>query len=142
MYRVTITYVGVQQDPEMIVAPICQLFKPTPSYVDTIAYKEGVAGENGYGPSVYRPNTPGMGHIDLPDHFAETSIPFPIPLTQFRLAVVGEDNTVTFEVSDYKEAFYYKEVGAALKDQGFDVVVEDESATANVEVDPSGEADA
>ena len=127
-YKITITYAGLTQDPSQIIAPVCRLYRPDNSYIDTVAYKEGVPGEHGYGPSVYATNVDGMGSIAKMEPFATTSIPFPVPLAQFKLAVVGKNNTVTFTVDDYKEAFYYMEMGEALKDQGFtvDVVNEDQ----------------
>jgi hypothetical protein len=79
-------------------------------------------------------NTRGFGSIDLMDPYADTSFPFPVPLAQFKLAVVGEDEmnddtptgrkTVTFTVDSYMEAFWYMEAGKALADQGFEVTVE------------------
>lgn len=125
-YKITITYAGLTQDPSQIIAPVCRLYRPDNSYIDTVAYKEGVPGEHGYGPSVYATNVDGMGSIVKMEPFATTSIPFPVPLAQFKLAVVGKNNTVTFTVDDYKEAFYYMEMGEALKDQGFTVEVVDE----------------
>ena len=124
-YTVTIKYAGVQT-PESIpfVSPICSLFLPTNAYIDTAAY----AG------TVYDTNVKGFGKIDLMDPYADTSFPFPVPLAQFKLAVVGEDvldgedqptgeKQVVFTVDSYTEAFYYMEAGKALADQGFTVTV-------------------
>ena len=47
-------------------------------------------------------------------------------MAQFKLAMVGEEGTATFTVADYKEAFYYMQVGEALKEQGFTVTVEED----------------
>ena len=57
------------------------------------------------------------------NHHASTGIPLPVPLAQFKLAVVGEDNQVTFDVDDYKEAFHYQQLGEQMADQGFEVTV-------------------
>ena len=61
--------------------------------------------------------------------YATTSFPYPVPLAQFKLAVVGEDDgeggkTVTFTVDTYEEAFWYMQAGSVLGDQGFTVTVE------------------
>jgi hypothetical protein len=77
------------------------------------------------------------GSVAAMEPYATTSIPFPVPLAQFKLAVVGgkdEDgnpnNTVTFTTEDSKEAFYYMQVGVQMADQGFVVEVTDDSTTA------------
>jgi len=113
-YNVTITYNGLTRDPENFVYPIARIFRPSPSYADSIAF----AG------TVYDTNVPGFGTIEQMEPFATTSIPFPVPLAQFKLAVVGEDNTVTFTVDTYLEAFWFQQVGVAMADQGFTVTVE------------------
>jgi hypothetical protein len=132
-YKVTITYAGVAKEVESLILPVCRLYRPNPNYSDSPAY-EG---------SVYNTNTPGMGSpggvwnyaIDQMEPFATTSIPFPVSLAQFKLAVVGKDNTVTFTVEDYLQAFYYMQIGVAMADQGFRVTVED--LTAAVAPDPA-----
>lgn len=126
-YTITITYAGVQA-PQSIpfVSPICSIFVPTNSYIDTEAY----AG------TVYDTNVEGFGAIDLLEPYASTSFPYPVPLAQFKLAVIGTDvldgddqptgaKTVTFTVDTYMEAFYYIEAGKALADQGFTVTAEE-----------------
>lgn len=125
-YTVTITYTGITKDAEQIVAPICRVFAPQKSYIDTDVYTQGVPTENkitGYGKSVYATNVPGWGELTIPEPYASTSIPFPVPMAQFKVAMVGEDNKVTFEVDSYMEAFYYKQIGVALESQGFTVEV-------------------
>lgn len=123
-YSVTIVYAGVQAPAAIpFVSPICAVYEPTGSYVDTVGYKG----------TVYDMNTRGFGSINLMDPYADTSFPFPVPLAQFKLAVVGEDEmnddtptgrkTVTFTVDSYMEAFWYMEAGKALADQGFTVTV-------------------
>lgn len=119
-YTVTITYKGPEAPTNIpFVSPICALYVPTNSYVDTPAY-EG---------TVYDTNVPGFGKINVMEPYATTSFPYPVPLAQFKLAVVGEDDgeggkTVTFTVDTYEEAFWYMEAGAQLVDQGFTVEVE------------------
>nr|DAG57657.1 MAG TPA: hypothetical protein [Caudoviricetes sp.] len=118
-YTITITYTG-PANPENIsfVSPICPIFVPSNSYIDTPAYKG----------TVYDTHTKGYGSINLMEPYASTSFPFPVPLTQFKLAIVGEDDgnggkKVTFDVDSYQEAFWYTEAGVALAGQGFTVEV-------------------
>lgn len=124
-YKVKIVYTGPAVESIQFVSPICRLFVPNNSYVDTPAY-EG---------TVYDTNVDGFGKIDLMEPYASTSFPFPVPLAQFKLAVVGEDDTtsggkkVEFEVASYMEAFWYKQAGDALADQGFTVVITDTSTS-------------
>lgn len=126
-YNVTITYKGPEAESIQVVNPICRMFQPCNSYVDTPAY-EG---------TVYDTNVDGWGKIDLMEPYATTSFPFPVPLAQFKLATVGEDvkdkdgnvigKKVTFFVDSYMEAFWYKQAGTALAEQGFTVEVEEDS---------------
>ncbi len=124
-YNVTITYAG-PASPEHIMfeCPSCKLHVPSSAYVDTVAYKG----------TVYDTNVEGFGKIDLMEPFASTAFPFPVPFSQFKLAIIGEDvkneegeatgaKKVTFKVDTYMEAFFYKEAGVALADQGFTVEV-------------------
>lgn len=118
-YKVKIVYNG-PKEPENItfVTPICSLYNPGDSYIDTNAYKD----------TVYDTNVPGFGKINLMEPYASTAFPFPVPLAQFKLAVIGEDDgtagkKVEFTVDSYMEAFWYKEAGAALADQGFTVTI-------------------
>lgn len=127
-YTVTITYNGVETEVEKLCAQICRFFAPKNSYVDLPAYTEGIPADADdeskvAGKSCYATNVPGFGSIEAAEPFATTSIPMSTPLAQFKLAVVGEDNTVEFDVDDYKEAFYYKQLGAQMADQGFTVEV-------------------
>lgn len=121
-YKVTITYTALEDERNKhIVAPICRIYEPDNCYIDMQAY-EG---------TVYDTNTDGFGSITVPEPYASTSIPFPVPLAQFKLAVVGEGNKVEFTVSDYAEAFYYKQVGVAMASQGFTVAVEEVKSTSD-----------
>lgn len=122
-YNVKITF-----DPRKVatadVAPhanICNIFEPKNSYVET----EGYAGTR------YNANVKGFGDITQDDSYANTHIPMSVPLAQFNLAtqaqVVDEETGVrelTFVVDDYKEAFYYNQLGKDMADQGFTVKVE------------------
>lgn len=129
-YTITIEYRGTETDVEQLACQICRIFTPSSSYVDTAAY----AGTK------FDTNVPGWGSTPLVEPYASTSIPFPVPLAQFKLAVVGtpiknEDgtevigHTVTFTTDDYKEAFYYKELGYSLKEQGFVITVTEASTS-------------
>lgn len=124
-YKVTIKYTGPAK-PESIrfVSPICPTFVNAGSYADSPAYKD----------TVYDTNVRGFGKIDLMEPFASTSFPFPVPLTQFKVAVIGVEtkggegnvsHKVSFTVDTYMEAFWYTEAGRALADQGFEVTVVD-----------------
>ena len=141
MYNVTIIYTGFNPLDmlESVADPICRLMQPTGSYIDSPAYVDGhpndLSGQTGeYGPSIYATNVAGDIVIPQQEPFASTSVPFSTPLAQFKLAMVGEEVTgeggnvtghqVTFQVEDYKEAFYYKTLGAQMADQGFTVTVE------------------
>ena len=71
--------------------------------------------------------------------YASTSFPFPVPLAQFKVAVIGTPVTtsdpdgpkyVEFDVDTYMEAFWYKQAGVALADQGFVVEVTEEKPAA------------
>ena len=137
-YTITIDYFGVEVDEARIAAPICRLFAPKSSYVDLPVMQEGhplnAEMQDGdtkdFGKSVYATNVDGWGKLDNPEPYASTSVPFPVPLAQFKVAMVGsydEDrkcHTVTFSTDDYKEAFYYQQMGEALKEQGFVVTVQ------------------
>lgn len=123
MYTVTIKYTGVSGEVAIGPAPIARLWNPEGSYIDSAAY-EG---------SVYDTNVEGWGEIAPVSPYDSTSIPYPVALAQFKLATVGEDllnggkvigKQVSFNVDDYKEAFFYKTLGEQMADQGFEVTVE------------------
>lgn len=113
-------------DPRKVARPadtestsVCALFNPESSYVDGAAY-DG---------SRFDSNVPGLGIMDAPEPYASTSVPMSTPLAQFKMATQAKANahtgvcTLIFEVDDYKEAFYYKQLGEDMKDQGFTVTV-------------------
>lgn len=132
MYTIKITYKCPQDNvADLKVLPISGSYEPTGSYTESAAY-DG---------TVYDTNVRGWGSINLPEPYASTSFPFPVPMAQFKLATVGKDvigddgkptgeKFVEFKTADYKEAFYYKDCGASMAGQGFTVeVTEDTSAT-------------
>ena len=134
-YTVTIKYTGsAVGDGVREGYPICSVFMPTSSYIDSPVYKVGnptmgeTVGEN-YGKSLYATNVIGHGQIPLPTYWAETLIPLGVPLAQFHLSVIKDDVDesghpyVEITVEDYKEAFYFQELGVSLADQGFTVEV-------------------
>ena len=139
MYTVTIKYTGVSGEVAIGPAPIARLWNPEGSYIDSAAY-EG---------SVYDTNVEGWGEIAPVSPYDSTSIPYPVALAQFKLATVGEDllnddnevigKQVSFDVDDYKEAFYYKTIGEQMADQGFEVTVEKVDATEASTDDGNGE---
>ena len=117
-YTVKIVYAGVPAPTNIpFVSPIASLYVPSNSYVDTPAY----AG------TVYDTNVEGFGQLNIMEPYATTSFPFPVPLAQFKLAVVGTDGDggkeVEFTVDTYEEAFWFTIAGNQLKDQGFTVTV-------------------
>ena len=131
-YTVKITYMGVSAPEFEMSAPIADIFIPCGSYTRTPVFTEGYPvgeEEKTYGKSVYATNVDGWGKLKVAEPFATTSFPFPVSLAQFKLAVVSDDQDeegnpyVEFDVEDYKEAFYYKEAGVQLADQGFAVEV-------------------
>ncbi len=127
-YNITIIYKGPATESISFASSICRMYEPNNSYIDTKAY-EG---------TVYDTNVEGFGKINLMEPYATTSFPFPVPLAQFKLAVLGEDvkdsggnitgKKVTFSVESYMEAYWYIQAGFALADQGFTVEVEDETS--------------
>lgn len=132
-YTVTITYNGVAKPELKFADPISALYCPTGSYIDSAVYTEGypVGAEEAdkkYGKSIYATNVDGFGNLAVKEPYATTSVPMSSPLAQFKLAVVGEEteeggHKVEFDVEDYKEAFYYMQLGEQMADQGFAVEV-------------------
>lgn len=146
-YTIKITYKGVETEATKIVSPICRIYRPDSSYVDTAVYTQGgpitADGQKAasigdvdpnYGKSIYATNVEGLGSSLSPEPFATTSVPFPVPLAQFKLAMVSDKTDengysyVEITTDDYKEAFYYSQVGISLADQGFVVDVEEAAA--------------
>ena len=128
-YTVTIKYTG--KDPELTtaVAPISRIYSPDNSYIDTDAYEVGNK-TGGYGKSQYATNVNDkFGFAPQVEPYASTSVPFPVPLAQFKMAAAAAVNgnakeaKIDIEVEDYKEALYYQELGTQLADQGFEIEV-------------------
>lgn len=118
-YSVTIAYAGPASPSDLrIPALIYPIFVAAKPYTDTTAY-EG---------TVYDTNVPGYGTINVMEPYASTAFPYPVPLAQFKVAVLSDTNSVTFTVDTYMEAFYYTEAGKALASQGFTVTVEEVTA--------------
>lgn len=120
-------------DPRKVAKPqveasanVCAVFDTEASYVDSQDY-EGTR---------YDSNVPGMGIMDAVEPYASTSVPMSTPLAQFKMTTLAPANELTgvrelsFEVSDYKEVFYYKQLGEDMKDQGFEVTVTDSEEAA------------
>lgn len=121
-YKVTIVYAGLVTDSQKAVMPICGEYVPDGSYIESAPYKG----------TVYDTKTHGMGSIPLVEPYASEGIPaaYPSAVGKFHLAVVGKDKKVEFTVDDYKEAFYYKQLGDKLVTSGFTVTVAETSAAA------------
>ena len=131
-YTVTIKYVAPDQEACQVAMPIASIFQPCGSYVDSAVMVDGGpirdGEENIYGKSIYATNVNGWGEIEVKEPFASTSIPMPVALAQFKLAVADAidgtgDGVFTFDVEDYKEAVYYATIGEQMADQGFQVTV-------------------
>lgn len=124
-YNVKITYTcPTAETISQSVAPIGARYTLSNSYNDTV----------GYDGSVYDTNVKGWGDLVLPEPYASTSFPYPVALSQFKVATIGEDvlgddgqptgsKYVEFEVETYMEAWHYQEAGVALAPQGFEVEV-------------------
>lgn len=100
-------------------ANICNTFEPGNGYTDTEAYEGTRFDANVYGMDNY---------VEKANHIAQTHIPMSVPMAQLNMAIMGteqEDGTrvYEFEVEDYKEAVYYKQIGIDLADQGFTIEV-------------------
>lgn len=131
-YTVTIKYVAPEQETFQVAMPIASIFQPCGSYVDSAVMVDGGpirdSKKNIYGKSIYATNVNGWGEIEVKEPFASTSIPMPVALAQFKLAVADAidgtgDGVFTFDVEDYKEAVYYATIGEQMADQGFQVTV-------------------
>ena len=122
-YKVKITF-----DPRKVAeqipapfAPVCSVFEPNASYIDSEDYEA----------TRYNSNVKGFGDIPQVEPYASTSVPMSTPLAQFKLATQAQkvDETtgvrsLEFNVEDYKEAFYYLQLGKDMEEQGFAVEVE------------------
>lgn len=107
---ITITYEApVAETPEKV-APICAMFEPHGSYVDTDAY-EGTA---------YDTNVYGMDKFNY-SNFLSTVSMHPGITIMFKAAMRDGEATVT--ETDPKVVEYYKDLGESLADSGFTVSV-------------------
>ncbi len=133
-FNVTIKYLGKEAaaTDTMVVAPIYRLMVPAKSYIDMPAYTNPdypahtdpvqTAEEVNFMTRKYATNVDGWGGcLPLPEPYASTSIPLPVPLAQFKLALLSGEE-VTFE-ADFQQAMYYANIGPALISEGFEVTV-------------------
>lgn len=138
-YKVKITF-DPRKVAEQIPAPsanVCSVFEPNVSYIDSEDYED----------TRYNSNVKGFGDIEQVEPYASTSVPMSTPLAQFKLATQAQkvDDTtgvreLTFDVEDYKEAFYYLQLGEDMKEQGFAVEVEGLGLQAKNTADSGAEA--
>lgn len=131
-FKITIKYNGLAKDVERIVASVCRVFSPYPSYIDLPVYEEGYKvgveeASKKYGKSVYATNVAGIGEVGLvPPYTSEmVPVPFPAGMHYFTFAAQAKEGTVTFTVESWKDAMYYKEIAKVLAPQGFEVTVEE-----------------
>lgn len=132
-YTVKITYIAPEAESANTALPIASMFVPCGSYVDSAVMVDGGPirdpEDKQYEKSIYATNVDGWGSYEVQEPFATTSIPLSVPMAQFKLATVADQEDekgnkyVEFDVEDYKEAFYYKELGLQMADQGFIVEV-------------------
>lgn len=116
MYTVNIKYYGVAADATRPVMPICPVFAPTGSYVDSEAYKG----------SVLDSNVEGWGKLGFTVD-PEVGIPFPSGIHNINMAKVGTAGKdakgnyteVEFTVESYKDYIFYKTMAAELAADGF-----------------------
>jgi len=114
-YSVTITYIAPTAPSETSIgAGIGALWNPE-SYVDTA----------GLADTVYDTNVAGFGVSPLPEPYASTSFPLPVPFAQFKVAAMTALGLNTFSVDSFAEATWYVNAGQQLASQGFTVTVSD-----------------
>ncbi len=136
--KVTIKYIGTTFDSVRNGSPVCSVFEPNSSYIDTPAYKYGVMDKDGekelYGKSVYATNVGTYGTLE---DFLRGIVPIataPIRLAKFEQAIetavaaekAGEENEgISFEIGDdYKESIYWEQISKGMIGQGFEVTVD------------------
>lgn len=125
MYSVNIKYYGVAAESTAPVMPICPVFAPTGSYIDSEAYKD----------SVLASNVEGWGKLGFTVD-PEVGVPFPSGIHNINMAKVGTKGTddrgdytaVEFTVEDYKDYIFYKTMAAELAAEGFVITVADAAA--------------
>lgn len=144
---ILIKYVGFGTDAVEAAAvwPVCRTFTPTGSYIDSPVYREGLTQDDKevYGKSVYATNVDGWGTLPGLLPMANTTTAF----AQFELAVkvaaeakaAGTENAgITFEVEDYKDEIYWKQMAANMVDQKFYVKVGDAEYGEDTSADSTG----
>lgn len=123
--------VTIKYDPSLINkdlmrkgANICNTFEPGGSYVDSEALEGSKLDSNHYGMDSSVPQA---------DIYARTKIPsggYPSPYFDLAVQAANTSTTdsnkgVSFEVDNYKEAMHFRQLAEDMKDQGFDITVED-----------------
>ena len=145
--NVTIVYNGRTAEVERRGAPICSLFMPFGSYVDTPVFTEGYANPGtigdgkSYEKSIYATNVHGMGLLyGLCPMFSYTG-----RLAWFERAIWeaadGEADGVTFSIEGAEEELWWMQIANAMEGQGFTVTIEDE-VPPNEEEEPEKEPEA
>lgn len=109
MATITIKYTAPVEPVDADVAPICRLFNPNNSYIDTPEY-EG---------TIWDTNVDGWGTWQGLAAYLEKITHSPNVLILFKAAVL--DGEVSFEEGDPKMVQYFKELGTALAPFGFEV---------------------
>ena len=111
MATITIKYEAPVAPVKQDIAPICRLFEPNNSYVDTDPYMG----------TVYDTNVDGFGTWEgLADYLSKITHS-PNVLILFNAAV--RDGQTSFDEDDPKMIEYYKELGVTLALYGFTVTV-------------------
>ena len=130
--QVTIKYTGPVADVVRVGMPICGVFVPRSSYIDSPVYTEGYKDAEGtekYGKSIYATNVWERGTLPGLLPMAHTTTKF----AQFELAVLaaaeataeGTENKgikFTFE-DDYKEELYWNQISKNMAPLGFYITV-------------------
>lgn len=127
MYTVNIKYYGVATDVARPAMPICPVFVPTGSYIDSEAYKD----------SVLASNVEGWGKLGFTID-PEVGVPFPSGIHNINIAKIGTDGEddkgaykeVEFTVESYKDYIFYKTMAAELAAEGFVITVGDGASSA------------
>lgn len=124
MATITIKYTEPTVPASPVVLPVCRLFEPNNSYIDSDPY----AG------TVYDTNVDGFGTWEGLAKYLSKVTNNPNVFIMFKAAVKAaqeaEEGTgsVEFEEQDPKMVEYYKELGLTLTEQGFVVEVADGAA--------------
>lgn len=111
MAKIKIEYTEVVAPEDQKVLPICALFEPNGSYIDSPPY-DG---------TVYDTNVEGYGQWEGLTKYLETVSSHPGIMIMFKQAV--KDGEVEFEETDPQIVAYYNELGTVLAQQGFKITV-------------------